>query len=467
VQDRDFRIIHANERFLKDFGAFEGRTCFQVYKRRSEKCEICPVERTFYDGEPHRSEERLRSLGGKDIAVIVRTAPVRDDRGEITSVIEMCTDVTMIKRLEEQLRRSRERYQVLFEEAPCYISIQDRDLNIVEANRTFRENFGEAVGCKCYELYKHRDEECYPCPVQETFHDGQTHTREDIVTSLKGEQTNVLVVTAPIRDASGKIVKVMEMSENISEVRRLQSQLTSLGLLIGSVSHGLKGLLNGLSGGMYLVNSGFEKDNRKRVEQGWEMVQRNVARIRSMVSDILYYAKERTPNWEPMSARDVAEEVCSLMEGRAKEQGVKLLKVVDVADGNFEADVNAVRAMLANLVENSLDACRLDKAKADHEVSFRVREDDGQIAFEIEDNGIGMDRETREKAFTLFFSSKGTEGTGLGLFISHRIAEAHGGSIALESDVGVGTRFIVRMPRKRPPEETEGLRAGVKEEKHG
>lgn len=456
VQDRDFHILQANERFRKDFGAFEGRTCYQVYKRRSEKCEVCPVEATFYDGEPHRSEERVRCLSGKDVSVLVRTAPVRDDKGDIVAVIEMSTDVTMIKRLEEQLRQSRERYHLLFEEAPCYITIQDHDLRIVEANRAFREDFGEALGCKCYEIYKHRSEECYPCPVQETFQDGASHTREDVVTSLKGEKINVLAVTAPIRDATGKIMSVMEMSENITEVRKLQSQLTSLGLLIGSVSHGLKGLLNGLAGGMYLVNSGFEKDNRKRVEQGWEMVQRNVARIRSMVSDILYYAKERKPNWERLSAVDIANEVCSLAELRAKEQGVRLTKVFEVRDGCFEADVNAVRSMLTNLVDNSIDACRLDKTKSDHEVRFCVRESDGRIAFEIEDNGIGMDQETREKAFTLFFSSKGTEGTGLGLFISNRIAEAHGGLIKLESTPGVGTKFTVEMPKERPPGAGEG-----------
>ena len=69
------------------------------------------------------------------------------------------------------------------------------------------------------------------------------------------------------------------------------------------------------------------------------------------------------------------------------------------------------------------------------------------MRFEVEDNGIGMERETREKAFSLFFSSKGSEGTGLGLFIANKIATAHGGSIHLESEMDVGTRFLVEIPR--------------------
>ena len=103
----------------------------------------------------------------------------------------------------------------------------------------------------------------------------------------------MLCTTAPIRNAEGEVEAVIEMSMDITQIRQLQSQLTSIGLLVGSISHGIKGLLTGLDGGIYLVNSGFEKDRPERVTKGWEMVQRNVDRIRSMVLDILYYAKDR------------------------------------------------------------------------------------------------------------------------------------------------------------------------------
>ncbi|MHC4799532.1 MAG: PAS domain-containing protein, partial [Planctomycetota bacterium] len=71
VQDRDFRIIDANQRFREDFGDFEGRFCYQVYKRRSEKCEVCPVEQVFRDGHRHRSEEQVSCLDGKEVSVLV------------------------------------------------------------------------------------------------------------------------------------------------------------------------------------------------------------------------------------------------------------------------------------------------------------------------------------------------------------------------------------------------------------
>ena len=86
----------------------------------------------------------------------------------------------------------------------------------------------------------------------------------------------------------------------------------------------------------------------------------------------------------------------------------------------------------------------------DHLVSISVNDEGGFVLFEVTDNGIGMDRETREKAFSLFFSSKGSEGTGLGLFISNKIAHEHGGSIKLDSEPGQGTKFLVKLPKQRP-----------------
>ena len=451
VQDRDFRIIDANERFRRDFGDIEGRYCYQVYKRRSERCEVCPVARAFHDGQSHRSEEQVKSLDGRDVSVLVEAMPIRENGDNIVAVMEMSTDITEIKHLERQLRRSQRRYHLLFDEVPCYISIQDRELNIVEANRAFQENFGSCLGRKCYEVYKHRTEPCVPCPVEEAFEDCEPHTREEVVTSLSGRRQNVLVTAAPICDGQGNMTGVMEMSANITEVRQLEDRLTSLGLLIGSVSHGLKGLLNGLAGGMYLVDSGFKKKDEARVEKGWATVQRNVGRIKSKVSDILSYAKDRVPAWEPLSAIDVARDVCRLMESRAKDTGVQLTTALDADAGEFEGDAQAVRSLLVNLIENSLDACRLDAKKNEHAVCVRLLGFPDFIQYEVEDNGIGMDQETKEKAFTKFFSSKGMEGTGLGLFIADRITRSHGGTLELESYPGTGTQFVLKLPRQRPP----------------
>jgi len=242
---------------------------------------------------------------------------------------------------------------------------------------------------------------------------------------------------------------------------QLQSKLESIGILISSISHGLKGLLSSLDGGFYLVNTGLEKNNEERVKKGWEIAQRNVERIRSMVLDILYYAKDREPDWEPISVSDLVNEIHGIMKLKAGKLNVKLELDTDKEDEVFEADHKAVRSMLVNLVENSLDACRVDDKKDEHRVVVSTKNHSEFVTFDITDNGIGMDQETREKAFSLFFSSKGTEGTGLGLFIANKIAQEHGGSISVESEVNEGTRFHVSLPKKRLEKEPKTLDIAV------
>ncbi len=454
VQDRDLKIIDANERFIKNFGDHEGRYCYQVYKRRPEICEDCPVVRTFDDGRRHRSEQLVTTLDGREVSVLVYTTPIRDKNGEITSVMEMSTNITRIKRLQQQLEDSQVKYQQLFEEVPCYISIQDPELNIVGANRINREAFGTHYGRKCFEVYKNRKQECRPCMVRQTFDDGGVHHHEEVVTDQRGKQLNVMVTTAPVHNAEGVIDNVIEVSADITEIRELQSKLSSVGMVISSISHDLKGLLNGMDGGIYLVDTGLKKNKQDRVTRGWEMVQRNVDRIRSTVLDILYYAKDREPDWEQIDASDVIREVEDILRPKAESHGIEFaVETVNGAvneAGRFEADASALRSMLINIIDNSFDACRLDRDKEEHRVQVTVESDDEEIRFRVTDNGIGMEEEAKDRAFTLFFSSKGSGGTGLGLFIANKIVQAHGGRIELDSEFGVGTSFSVHLPRRRP-----------------
>jgi len=450
IQDKDFYLLDANQKFKNDFGEIEGRYCYQVYKNRSEKCEVCPVEKTFRDGQPHSSEEKIKTRNGNDVWVIVNTSPIYDENGNIVSVMEMSTDITDAKNLQDQLRSSQKKYQLLFEEVPCFISIQDKDLKIIEANRMHREAFGTSFGSMCYKVYKHRNTKCEPCIIQKAFKDGNIHTQEEVVTSQDNRRMNVMVYAAPIKNGDGTVEHVIEMSTDITEIRRLQDKLTSVGLLIGSISHGIKGLLNGLDGGIYLVNTGLKKDDRNRIDEGWEIASRNIRRIRSMVMDILYYAKDRDPQWEDIPIKDLMEEVCENFSDRAKRNNIDYICEIDPDAERLEADRNALRSLLLNLLDNSLDACRIDTKKKIHTVTLKVDHNSDQIVFNISDNGIGMDQETREKAFSLFFSSKGAGGTGLGLFIANKIAEAHGGSIKIESEEGKGSEFTVNMLKKRP-----------------
>lgn len=451
VHDRDFRIVDANKRFHDDFGDRIGDHCYRAYKQQDEVCENCPVEMTFADGQSHQNEQLLLTMHGKQRHVLVRTTPIRNDVGEIVSVMEMLTVIDDIKQLQSQLERSQERYAQLFEQVPCYVSVQGPDLAIQHANRQFRETFGPSVGHPCYEVYKHREEPCLVCAVQQTLEDGQCHNTEEVVTSADGEEINVLVTTAPIYGSDGEPEAVIEMSADITQIRQLQSQLTSIGLLVGSISHGIKGMLTGLDGGIYLVNSGFSNDDRDRIEKGWEMVQRNVERIRTMVMDILYYAKDRELTLTDIDPVEVFADLEGGLHKKAGEADIELSVEIAPDVGTFPGDAMAMRATLLNIVENSLEACHADRNKKQHRVTVGVRRETPYMVFDVEDDGIGMDRETREKVFSLFFSSKGGKGTGLGLFIANKIVAKHGGDIEVTSEPQRGTRFVIRLPLEPRP----------------
>jgi len=447
VQNKDFKIIESNRRFKENFGRKTGEYCYKMYKNRPVKCENCPVEKTFKDGLSHKSEEILTCLNGRNISVIVYTTPLINENDEIEAVMEMVTDITEIKKLQTELDENQKRYRTLFDEVPCYISIQDKNLRIVDSNRRFKEDFGEEIGNHCYEQYKHRTEPCLICPVAETFKTGEIHNSEEVVTSKKSEAINVLCYAAPIRNSIGDITHVMEMSTNITQIRELESQLTSLGLLVGSVSHGIKGLLQGLDGGVYLLDSGFKRNDMDRIKDGWDMVQRNIDNIRRMVLDILYYAKDREPVYESINASELAETVYILLQGKVKKFEIDFRKNVSVNGQTFEADSKAMQSMLVNIMENSIDACRMDTKKTSHRINFNVKDEPDYIVFEISDNGIGIEQETKEKLFSLFFSSKGMEGTGLGLFIANKIVQKHKGKIEVDSSPNKGTTFKIRLPK--------------------
>lgn len=341
-------------------------------------------------------------------------------------------------------------YHQLFNEVPCYITVQNKDLRITDTNAKFKRDFGHEVGGYCYEIYKHRQSPCPQCPVAKTFRDGGSHGTEEVVTSKAGKHYNVITQTAPIKDENGTITQVMEMSTNITQIRQLQDHLSSLGLMLGSMSHGIKGMLTALDGSIYELETGLQRDDRTRMAGAYEQIKEVTERIKKMVLDILYYAKSRELQYELTDVRELAETVVSTVSRQARHKGISIVTELNGNLGSIEMDPNWMQAALINFLDNAVDACVFDTAEKDHRVVFRVSSGDSEtVCFSIQDNGMGMDQQTQETLFTLFFSSKGSQGTGLGLFIANHIVQQHGGSIAIQSELQAGSRFDVCLPRKK------------------
>ncbi|MFP4040750.1 MAG: ATP-binding protein [Desulfosudaceae bacterium] len=342
-------------------------------------------------------------------------------------------------------------YHQLFNEVPCYITVQNRDLRLTDTNLMFKKDFGNAVGGYCFRIYKHRDSPCPECPVQKTFADGKTHGTEEVIKSRSGQQYNVITQTAPIRDEHGAITQVMEISTDITKVRQLQDHLSSLGLMLGSISHGIKGMLTALDGSIYQLETGLQKDDHQRIEKGFEQIKKNSAGIKKLVRNILNYAKSRELQYEEVAVADLAASAVATVRNLADEAGIAIKTDIDPSLVTVEIDASWMQTALINFLENAVDACVLDPKKTGHQIKLSARaNNEREFTLAITDNGIGMDQPTRDALFSLFFSSKGASGTGLGLFIANHVVKQHGGFIEVTSRPDRGTCFEICLPRARP-----------------
>jgi len=243
-----------------------------------------------------------------------------------------------------------------------------------------------------------------------------------------------------------------QYTENLEELVRektmLQDNLSTLGVMIGSISHSVKGLLTKLDGGLYLVESALKKNEMEQLEDGLDILKITIGRIKKMIFDILYYSKEREVNLEKFDLIKFANDVADTSEPKAAPNQIKILREFDKAPGQIKADPEFMRSALINILDNAVDACIEEHAKKDHTIHFCIKQDTENIIFQIRDNGVGMDRNTRDKVFNLFFSSKESKGTGFGLFISKNIIRQHGGSINIKSAKGKGSCIDIKIPRQ-------------------
>jgi signal transduction histidine kinase len=244
--------------------------------------------------------------------------------------------------------------------------------------------------------------------------------------------------------------------QDLREIKRLEQEkldaerLAAVGQTVAGLAHGIKNILTGLEGGMYVVNTGLEKGRQDRIEKGWEMLERNIERISTLARSLLGFSKGTALRTSMIDPGKIVEDIAALYRDAAGRSGIRL--TTDIEEGMAEAplDPEGIHTCLANLVSNALDACRMSAGEG-CSVSIRCREEERCIVYEVEDTGTGMDQDIKQKVFTSFFSTKGSGGTGLGLLLTRKIVQEHGGRISVESTPGEGSCFKLVFPRNRLP----------------
>jgi PAS domain S-box-containing protein len=457
VIDKEFNIVEANRAFEETYGPWKGKKCFEAYKRGKEQCSECPAPDTFEDGKVRVWEEERNDKDGELSHQLVRFFPLKEEAGDILYVVEMSSDISHRVAIEKEL-------DFLFEHVPCYITVLDKDLKIIKSNRFFDDKFRREGKQYCYEMYKCRDKRCKDCPAVKAFDLRETHSTLQMGVDREGNTSHYMVTTAPLEYDSKGVTSVIEIAADLSEVLDLRNKLekaeqerieaerlAAVGQTVAGLSHGIKNIIMGLEGGMYVVNSGLTRDDQGLMKSGWEMLENNISKISSFVTEFLSFAKGSEPELELVEPIEIAEQVVSLYSETARQSGIELVGSFPRRVKKANMDPAGIHTALANLVSNAVDACLVSDHR-DLKVVLSCYERGDTIYYKVEDNGCGMDYDVKKKIFTSFFTTKGSgQGTGLGLLVTRKIVSQHGGEIRVRSSQAGGSEFRLKFPRERLP----------------
>jgi len=222
-------------------------------------------------------------------------------------------------------------------------------------------------------------------------------------------------------------------------------RLAGVGQTVAIMSHHIKNILQGLRGGGYLIDAGLKTKNDDMILKGWGVVERNQDRIYNLVMDLLTFSKERTPRLTMNDINGIVRDVVELLQTRLTESeiGCEISEGSQIPSSLYDAE--GLHRAILNIATNAIDAL-----EGCEQPCIRIRSGfdtaQEQIWVEIEDNGPGIDEEELPRLFSLFESTKGFKGTGLGLAVSQKILQEHGGRIDVRTKSGVGTCFRLEWP---------------------
>ena len=352
----------------------------------------------------------------------------------------------------------------LWDQVPIDIGVIDSSFKIIEANRSFTRTYGQWKGRFCYSVYKGKPEQCEDCPAVKTFVDGQIRVTEERGQVREGQQTYYLVHIVPVVRRDGEIPYVIEMSTDITQIKQLEQEkrvaerLAAVGQTVAGLAHGIKNVLMGLEGGMYMARTGIQRGNVERMLKGWKILEEDIARITSFTMEFLEFARGRTPaRVRIVEPNVIATKVFKLFEDKARLAGIDLSVELDDSIEPAPMDAEDIHTCLTNLVSNALDACETSDELERH-VKIRTTEQGNGFVFEVSDDGAGIDYEIKKKIFSNFFSTKASKkGTGLGLLTTRKIVQEHGGAVSFESTKGEGSVFRLEFSRSRLPRLESGV----------
>jgi len=384
--------------------------------------------------------------------------------GPMTYIMVQLRDITERKVLERQLQEYSESLEV---------KVQERTREI-EETKTYLENLLENANDVIYTLdldqrftyvnskvesWGYRKEDLIGRPylslmskrhrgkrLRTTLDIGTKQAYEVEILNKTGEPRNALVSVSPLRDNSGQIVGVLGIARDITEKKRLEQQvlnaekLASIGKLAAGVAHEINNPLGGILNCLYNLRK--KSVSLERATEYLASMEEGLRRVQKIVRQLLDFSQQHDPELTPTEVNAIIERVLTLTSYAFEGTRVRLHRELGHELPPLLADRHMLEQVLMNLILNAVQAIRGEGV-----VTVRSGHDGLWCTIEVEDTGCGIPPDVLPKIFDPFFTTKGQgEGTGLGLSVSLGIVERHGGEIAVKSQVGRGTTFIVRLP---------------------
>ena len=220
-------------------------------------------------------------------------------------------------------------------------------------------------------------------------------------------------------------------------------RMAAVGKTVSGLAHCVKNILNGIRSGSAVIDRNIAESDFAKVREGWAVVRKNNDMLGALVMDMLSMAKETKFHPFPTDVNDLAAQVSSLVRERAKDRGVRVDFTPAAKLPDVMTDPTQLYRSLLNLVSNAVEASK--KGNRIHVRVYRAA-NKPRMTVSVTDDGEGISPENARKLFTEFFTTKGNQGTGLGLPVTKKLITAMGGTIKFHSVLSKGTRFVIALP---------------------
>lgn len=367
-------------------------------------------------------------------------------------------------KLTSECNTSREKLKTFFKAITEKIIVIDRDFNIIMSNK---DEIGE--NRKCYNALFDLKEICPNCPASITF-----NSSNDAVQELEFEEKFLILKTYPIFGEDGTVNRVLEVCRDKTNEKKMESQLlqsyklASLGKLVAGVAHEINNPNTFILGNLKIVQEAFDdifpildeyittNPSLKIARLNYDIFKENISilvsdminganRTKKIVNDLRNFAKKDEASLtDDIDLNFIITNNISLTLKHVKKYAELEFELEDNIP-IFKGNAQRIEQVLHNLLLNASEAIEPNGGKV--LVKTAYDKNTNQIVLIVHDNGCGIDEFTIKNIFDPFYTTKRNKGgTGLGLSITYGIIKDHYGTIEVESKVGQGTKFIIKIP---------------------